>query len=80
MTVKRTASILFAVAVGVITVGAVVLSLGSFGYQATLDDSGANIGAGIALLIGPYIVGLGLLLGLASGLLRLAARGRAEPH
>ncbi len=65
---------LVTIAIVLVTAGAVVLSAGSIGYQATQDEPDANIGAGIALVGGPYIVGLGLLAGIAAAMTRLAGR------
>ncbi|MEV6872839.1 hypothetical protein [Amycolatopsis sp. NPDC051128] len=64
------------VAVVLITAGAVLLSAGSLGYQATSDRPDANIGAGLALIAGPYVVGLGLVFALSAALTHLATRRR----
>ncbi|MEU4666809.1 hypothetical protein AB0F91_02290 [Amycolatopsis sp. NPDC023774] len=58
-----------------ITVAAVVLSVGSIGYQADSDSgNGANIGAGVALTFGPYLVALGLLLGIGAAVAHFTSR------
>ena len=64
------------IAVVLITAGAVLLSAGSIGYQATADQPDANIGAGFALIAGPYVVGLGLVFALSAGLTHLTTRRR----
>ena len=61
-------------AIVLVTGGAVLLSIGSIGYQATRAEPDANIGAGIALVGGPYVVGLGLLFGIVAGVTHLAGR------
>ena len=61
-------------AIVLVTAGAVVLSAGSIGYQATRDEPDANIGAGIALVGGPYVVGLGLFLGVVATVAHFAGR------
>lgn len=61
-------------AIVLVTAGAVVLSAGSIGYQATKDEPDANIGAGIALVGGPYVVGMGLLLGIVAAFTHFAGR------
>lgn len=61
-------------AIVLVTAGAVVLSAGSIGYQATRDEPDANIGAGIALVGGPYVVGLGLFLGIVAAVAHFAGR------
>ncbi|WIX81826.1 hypothetical protein QRX50_14230 [Amycolatopsis carbonis] len=64
-------------AIIVITVGAVVLSVGSISYQADSGSgNGANIGAGVALTFGPYLVALGLLLGVGAAVAHLSSRAR----
>jgi hypothetical protein len=67
---------LTAVAILLITAGAILLSLGAIGFRATSDRPDANIGAGLALLAGPYIVGLGLVFALSAGLTHLTTRRR----
>ncbi|SFW46491.1 hypothetical protein [Amycolatopsis australiensis] len=64
------------VAVLLITVGAILLSVGAIGFQARSDEPDANVGAGFALLAGPYVVGLGLVFALSAGLTHLTARRR----
>lgn len=64
------------VAVLLVTLGAVLLSIGAIGFRATSDQPDANIGAGFALLAGPYIVGLGLIFALSAGLTHLTTRRR----
>ncbi|WP_370946382.1 hypothetical protein AB5J62_01985 [Amycolatopsis sp. cg5] len=62
------------VAAVTITFGALVLSWGSISHQATADEPDANIGAGIALTFGPYIVGIGLLAGAVAAVTALSQR------
>ncbi|MFF4598520.1 hypothetical protein [Amycolatopsis sp. NPDC001319] len=64
-------------AIVVITAGAVVLSAGSISCQAD-SGTGANIGADVALTFGPYLVALGLLLGIGAAAAHFA--GRARQH
>jgi hypothetical protein len=68
--------LLAVVAVLLITLGAILLSLGAISFRATSDRPDANIGAGIALLAGPYVVGLGLVFALSAGLTHLTTRRR----
>ncbi|MGW4487791.1 hypothetical protein ACWEOE_28585 [Amycolatopsis sp. NPDC004368] len=64
-------------AIVAITVGAVVLSVGSLSYQADSgSENGANIGAGVALTFGPYFVAVGLLLGIGAAVTHFASRAR----
>jgi hypothetical protein len=63
------------VAVLLITVGAILLSVGAIGFRSD-EQADANIGAGFALLTGPYIVGLGLVFALSAGLTHLTTRRR----
>ncbi|MEV0065110.1 MULTISPECIES: hypothetical protein [unclassified Amycolatopsis] len=63
-------------AIIVITVGAVVLSVGSISYQASDSGNGANIGADVALTFGPYLVALGLILGIAAAVAHFTSRAR----
>ncbi|MGW5747069.1 hypothetical protein [Amycolatopsis sp. NPDC003861] len=64
------------IAVVLITAGAILLSVGAIGFRATSDQPDANIGAGFALLAGPYVVGLGVLFALSAGLTHLTSRRR----
>ncbi|WP_329052481.1 hypothetical protein OG738_07925 [Amycolatopsis sp. NBC_01488] len=64
------------VAVLLITVGAILLSVGALGFEKTSDQPDANIGAGFALLAGPYVVGLGLVFALSAGLTHWTTRRR----
>src|SRR5256885_16253086 len=66
------------VAVLLITLGAILLSLGAIGFRAT-DEPDANIGAGFALLAGPYVVRLGLVFALSARLPHLTPRRRWRP-
>ncbi|HKN51021.1 MAG TPA: hypothetical protein VJX66_00905 [Amycolatopsis sp.] len=61
-------------AIVLVAAGAVVLSAGSIAYQASRDEPDADIGAGIALITGPYVVGAGLLLGAAAAISHFAGR------
>ncbi|MEV7039550.1 hypothetical protein SAMN05421837_105686 [Amycolatopsis pretoriensis] len=63
------------VAVLLITAGAILLSVGAIGFRSD-EQADANIGAGFALLAGPYIVGLGLVFALSAGLTHLTTRRR----
>ncbi len=74
--VKDTAKGFAITAVVLVTVGAVLLSLGAISLRASQGESGADIGGDIAILAGLCMVGLGLLFGVAVAGLTAMAKHR----
>ena len=67
----ETVRALYGIAVGFVTTGAVLLSVAAIrmAYFPLDEGEGVDLGASVLLLVGPGVVGVGLLIGLIAALI-----------